>query len=55
MRAHLGDGGLIVAATHGPIGIDGMRGIAARTGGMNALAALFLRDMRIAVRVGGGA
>ena len=29
MRAHLAGGGLIVAATHGPIGLDGRPGIAA--------------------------
>ncbi len=55
MRAHLAGGGLILAATHGPIGLDGAKEL--RLGGepMTALAALLVRDMRLAVRVGGGA
>ena len=42
--------------THGPLGLDGAQR-AARLGErrMTALAALLLRDMRLAVRVGGGA
>ena len=55
MREHLAGGGLIVAATHGPIGLERREGAAAGGAGMTALAALFLRDIRLAVRVGGGA
>ena len=53
MRDHLAGGGIIIAATHprsgsGPGTADGSRG-------MTALAALIRRDIRIALRVGGGA
>ena len=54
MRDHLARGGLIVAATHAPLGIEA-RGIANRGGGMTALPALIRRDIQIALRVGGGA
>ncbi len=97
MRSHLGSGGLIVAATHGPTGLDraqelrlefslppcaggsgwgvGRRGAGAdlctppldphpqplptrgrgKSLAMTALTAILVRDMRIAIRVGGGA
>jgi heme exporter protein B len=93
MRAHLAGGGVILAATHGALGLSAVRevwlGEAPRGGGlgwrvgrwcdnidartsrrqphphpiplrergrdMTALAAMLVRDMRIAVRVGGGA
>ena len=54
MREHLAGGGLIIAATHAPLGIEAQR-IADRRRGMTALAALIRRDIRIALRVGGGA
>ena len=57
MRAHLAGGGIILAATHGVLGLDGAARAAARWGtlAMSPLAAMLVRDMRIAVRVGGGA
>ncbi len=55
MRAHLAGGGLILAATHGPIGLEGVKELRLGGRGMTALSALLLRDMRLAVRVGGGA
>ena len=92
MRAHLAGGGLILAATHGALGLPAARevwlgqasspcggGLGWRVGrwrdntgartsprhphplprergrAMTALAAILVRDMRIAVRVGGGA
>ena len=56
MRSHLAGGGLILAAAHGPIGLDGAKRTAAGAGRpMTALSAIFLRDLRLAVRVGGGA
>ena len=54
-------GGLIVAATHAPLGLEGARAAAARTAdggrGVSAsgLGRLFLREWRIARRIGGGA
>ena len=54
MRDHLAGGGIIIAATHTPLGIDA-QGIADGGRGMTALAALIRRDIRIALRVGGGA
>src|SRR6516162_6012260 len=58
MRAHLAGRGLILAAAHGPIGLGKRAAVgAARSveGAMTALCALLVRDMRLAVRVGGGA
>src|SRR5262249_23079029 len=86
MRTHLAGGGLIIAATHGPLGVEaegarvegagggasgrasGRASFAASTAGhraarvarggrgsMTPLGALLVRDMRIAVRIGGGA
>ena len=64
MRAHLDGGGIIVAATHGPLGLAECAGTAARAesrlgrphdSAVTALAALFARDARIAIRIGGGA
>ena len=54
MGDHLARGGLIVAATHAPLGIAARE---LRIGGacMTALAALIRRDIAIALRVGGGA
>jgi hypothetical protein len=45
---------MILAATHGPLGIETQE---LRAGGcrMTALSALLLRDTRLAIRVGGGA
>ena len=54
MRGHLAGGGMIVAATHGPIGLERARELKLGAG-MNAAHRLFVRDMRLAVRVGGGA
>ena len=82
MAQHLDAGGMILAATHGPIGLAGARELrldplarsapsalvgedwawycvparpSAGRKRMTALSALLLRDMRLAVRVGGGA
>ena len=55
MRSHLAGGGLILAATHGPTGLDQTQESAAGRTAMTALAAILIRDMRIAMRVGGGA
>ena len=54
MRQHLAGGGMIVAATHGPLGIEAKE---LRLGAdrVSPLSALMLRDMRLAIRVGGGA
>ena len=54
MRDHLAEGGLILAATHAELGLSSRE---LRLGGrrMSALKAILLRDMRIAMRVGGGA
>ena len=54
MRDHLASGGIIVAATHAPLGIE-TRELADGRRGMTALAALIRRDIQIALRVGGGA
>ena len=54
MQRHLSGGGLIVAAAHGPIGLDHARELRLGGAGMSPLAALFMRDMRLAIRVGGG-
>ena len=56
MREHLSGGGIIVAATHGPIGLDRARELqlGATPHECAALAAIFMRDVRLAVRVGGG-
>ncbi len=54
MADHLRGGGIILAATHGPLGISAHE---LRIGGrgVTALAALIRRDIRIALRAGGGA
>ena len=44
MRQHLAGGGLIVAAAHGPIGLDRAKRAAAGRCRMSALAALFVRE-----------
>ena len=54
MRDHLAGGGIIIAATHAPLGIE-TQGIADGRRQVTALAALIRRDIRIALRVGGGA
>jgi heme exporter protein B len=81
MHDHLAAGGIIVAATHGPLGIEGAQelrlgvsrqepqtspqarpapspqrgGESTQHGLARSLAAILARDMKIAVRVGGGA
>jgi heme exporter protein B len=88
MREHLARGGMIVAATHGPLGLDDAKelrlgdtassttsdparerptaavvakpvgagsGQAKEAGAWRSLAAIFSRDLQIALRVGGGA
>ena len=45
---------MIVAATHGPLGIEAKE-LRLGSARMTALSALLIRDMRLAVRVGGGA
>ena len=54
MRDHLARGGLIVAATHAPLGIEATE-LRIEGGAMTALSALIRRDIQIALRVGGGA
>ena len=53
MRAHLDDGGIVVAATHLPLGLEGASELALR--GRPLMLALFLRDLRLGIRAGGGA
>ena len=48
MQAHLAGGGLILAASHGSIGLSRGAGTAAGGSAMTPLAALLVRDMRIA-------
>ena len=56
MREHLAGGGMIVAATQGRWGFGAAPELRTWAGaGMTALSALLIRDMRLAVRVGGGA
>jgi len=50
MREHLAGGGMIVAATHGPLGIDAKE-LRLGKAPLTALSALLVRDMRLAVRV----
>ena len=55
MRRHLAGGGLIVAAAHGPIGLERARKeLRLGSSRMSPLAALFIRDSGSPIRVGGG-
>ena len=54
MTDHIAHGGLIVAATHAPLGLPA-RELRIRGRVVTALAAMVRRDIRIALRVGGGA
>ena len=59
MQGRLRGGGIIVAAAHAPLGLDGAQETEAGSGrgcrGVNAALALFVREWRIARRIGGGA
>ena len=54
MREHLASGGIVVAATHQALGIEQAQGVAIAAG-RGQLIALFLRDLRLGIRAGGGA
>ena len=62
MQAHLKGGGILVAAVHAPLGLDGAQelrlGVRRGSGGVRDVTpalALFVREWRIARRIGGGA
>jgi hypothetical protein len=61
MKAHLEDGGMVVAATHLPLGLEGRAVAGDGMGGANdagagsPMLALYLRDLKLGVRAGGGA